>query len=283
MRRLILGVTATAAVLALSSTVHAAPALRVTGEYTLTDVRGHAAAWSVNTSVADEREVLPARLTRASAPTRTYECDTDGSGGGTSTVRITGVVTPAARVSFGVNYSLRRGTAQLTFAPVPGSTGEVGTETVTACTAPFDGANGTDVSKRSVEVMADGLATPRPWVMRRQADGSWVVAGTQTVNGQTLRADLRLGGQRLIPGAGCRIPTNAELAHLRSFDAVKRYLVRDGFTRPGTQSRPSKTVPRGRFFILERARGYSVGICGARTVNIVRSTGPSGGTSSWVR
>ncbi len=278
------GVVAVVATALSSSPLLAASPVRVSGVYTLTDARGHAASWSVNTTAAAEREgMIPARLTRATAPVRTYACDAEGPAGGVSTVRVTGVAKPAARAHFSVNYSLRRGTALLTFAPVSGSAGDVRSQTVMACAAPFNGANGTDVSTHDVDLMVNGLATPRGWTMRRQSDGSWLASGVQRVRGQTLRANLRVGGRILLPGAGCRIPANAEMAHLRSFDAVKRFLVRDGFTRPGTQSRPSKTVPRGRFFILERARGYSIGICGARTINIVRSTGPRGGTSNWVR
>lgn len=260
--------------IAVTFPLSANAALRVVGTYGIKDTAGRTATWNVNTSTAAEREgLIPARLTRAAAPDRTYACDAESNSGGSSTVTMTGITRAVAQARFAINYNLRKGTGQLTFHPAHGRAGAVQSRTTTACTAPFDGANGVDVWNHAVDVMFEDLRTPRSWPIKRQKDGSWRAYGGQTVKDQRIVVNLRVRGTTPYPGAMCRIPLPAELKNLRSFDAVKRYLVSDGFRRPGTANRPSNTVPKGKFFILERAQGHSLGICGSRTINIVRSTG----------
>ncbi|MDP9464156.1 MAG: hypothetical protein M3P52_06000 [Actinomycetota bacterium] len=243
----------------------------ITGTYS-TSGEGALAGWTFGARLGGDSDgSIPARLTTASAPDVVRPCDAI-EGMGTLTTRVAGIADPAARLRLAIRLNLRRGTGQLTLHHQVQSSGQVLSHEITACTPPADGMNGTVSNTYDAALLFPSLAIPRAWPLLRARDGSWRTQSAQSRGGQTHRASVRLVGSAAAMNAGCFVPTDYQMRLVRSFTQAHAFVARDGFTRSSTATRPSLTVPRGRFFIAERTTNEYMP-CGSRSIAIVRSSG----------
>lgn len=249
-----------------------ASAAGISGSYSVTEGSA-AAAWSFSALLGGNSDgTIPARLTSASTPDIVEPCDAI-NGMGTVTTRVPGVADAAARLRLAILLDVRRGVGSLTLYPPVQRAGQVLTQRITACEPPADAENGTLTSTFDATFLFPNLvAKPRPWTIKRGRDGAWTGLQTQSLYGQTQHAKVRLVGSGGAMNAGCRAPSAYEMRKVSTARGAIAFLASAGFTRPRTATRPSRTVPRGRYFVA----GYEYGpwmLCGSRTVTLVKSSG----------
>jgi hypothetical protein len=259
-------------VLAASPAQGATP--RFSGAYSING-SGVTAGWAFDTALGGDSDgSVAARLTSAGAPDVVRPCDAI-NGMGTITIRVPGVADAAARLRLSIRFDLRRGVGHLTLSPERQRAGLVLSQEITACDPPADAGNGTVATTYDATLLFEPYHLPRSWTVRRQRDGSWTGSATQQVGtpaALTHTSAVRLTGGAAAMNAGCLMPTASELRSQRTLKQATAFIARAGFTRPRMDSRFSPTVPRGRFFLLERLSGV-YGLCGRDTVTLVQSRG----------
>ncbi len=243
-----------------------------------------AAKWSFGFAVpASTDGDYPAALVSVGQDAVTQPC-ADYPDGGSIITRVADVDVRAARVNVVPYLDIRRGTGHVVLRPSRADSGSATRTTDRECAAPYDGENGVSTESVPASALFGDIITPRPWRVRRAADGIWRGTGSQTLsNGvdgyapQVQTADIRLAGSAVGLHALCRIPTNHQLRLERTARAARQYLASAGLPRAHLAQRASYQVPAGRYFVLERDT-ETYWPCGPQSVTLVRSTGrPAGG------
>jgi hypothetical protein len=239
-----------------------------------------ALGWSFNYTMGSETGGdRPATLTSATQATVTRTC-IDSPDPGSITTSVNAVADPAASINVVPYVDVRRGVGSAVVQPSPRNSGMALASTDQECPDAPD--NGVTTMPVPADSLVHGVTSPKRWPIHRTLTGAWVGGGTQTVSPgdiagfapQVQTVHVRLVGTLPTLNALCLMPSPLQLRFARTQRAALAYLASAGFPRPNTGSWPSRTVPAGRYFVLQQNAVDRYLGCGPHGVTLMRSTGP---------